>query len=487
MQLDYDTLEQLRSHHAAWRLLRSDHVALVVSFLNRVFIETNQREIAETDLIEKLEDQLFALREGAEPDRFSRQAKAYLEDWASAEKGWLRKYYVKGLDEAVYDLTPATEKAVTWLKSLVQREFVGTASRLKSLFDLLQQLVEASETDVEQKLAQLAKRKAEIDQQMLQLQAGIAPPVEGVWLREQFLQFSEMARALLADFREVEANFRQLDRQVRVQMTTWSGSKGALLDEILGDRDAITDSDQGRSFRAFWDFLMSSERQEQLQQNLQHIFALPEIQQLNPDPKLKTIHHDWLAAGEHTQRVVSTLSRQLRRFLDDQAWLENRRIMALLKQLETRALQLQSNLPKDVDFMTLPDTKPTLNLPMARPLYVPKPKHQLSQAAQKVQEAEVVHLDLSDLLQTPVVDKKQLWQRVAQQLRHQSQVTLAQVCEQHPIEQGLAEVVTYLQMAAENDKAVIDDDKQELLYWQMDNKQYQVKVPQVIFLKSVQS
>ncbi len=483
MRLDYETLEQLRANHAAWRLLRSDHVALVVSFLNRVFIEPNQREIAETDLVEQLEDQLFELREMVEEARFTREAKAYLEEWASAEKGWLRKYYVKGLDEAVYDLTPATEKAVSWLKGLVQREFVGTASRLKSLFDLLQQLVDAGEEDIEQKLAQLAKRKAEIEQQMEQLQAGVVPPVEGAWLREQFLQFSQMAQELLADFREVEANFRQLDRQVRVQMTTWEGAKGALLDEVLGDRDAITDSDQGRSFRAFWDFLMSSERQGLLQQNLQRAFALPEIQQLNPDPKLKTIHHDWLSAGEHTQRVVSALSRQLRRFLDDQAWLENRRIMAVLKQVETRALQLQSSLPKAADFMTLPDTKPELNLPMERPLYTPKPKHQLSQTAQAVRDAEVEVLDLSALLQAPVVDKKQLWQRVEQQLRHQSQVTLAQVCEQHPIEQGVAEVVTYLQMAAESEKAVMDDEKQEVLYWQNADKRYQVKVPQVIFLR----
>jgi hypothetical protein len=44
----------------------------------------------------------------------------------------------------------------------------------------------------------------------------------------------------------------------------WEGSKGALLEEIMGERDAIADSDQGRSFRAFWDFLMSSRRQEEL-------------------------------------------------------------------------------------------------------------------------------------------------------------------------------------------------------------------------------
>ncbi len=72
------------------------------------------------------------------------------------------------------------------------------------------------------------------------------------------------ARELLTDFREVEYNFRQLDRRVRERIALWEGSKGALLEEIMGERDLIADSDQGRSFRAFWDFLLSSRRQEEL-------------------------------------------------------------------------------------------------------------------------------------------------------------------------------------------------------------------------------
>jgi hypothetical protein len=53
--------------------------------------------------------------------------------------------------------------------------------------------------------------------------------------------------------------------------------KGALLDEIMGERDAIGDSDQGRSFRAFWDFLMSSRRQEELTELLDQVLALPAV------------------------------------------------------------------------------------------------------------------------------------------------------------------------------------------------------------------
>ena len=87
-------------------------------------------------------------------------------------------------------------------------------------------------------------------------------------IKDRFQQFMQLARELLGDFREVEHNFRRLDRRVRERIALWEGAKGALLEEIMGERDAIADSDQGRSFRAFWDFVMSSRRQEELSELL---------------------------------------------------------------------------------------------------------------------------------------------------------------------------------------------------------------------------
>ena len=124
-----------------------------------------------------------------------------------------------------------------------------------------------------------------------------------------------------------------------------TGAKGALLDEIMGERDAIGDSDQGRSFRAFWDFLMSSRRQEELSERLDQVLALPAVAALKPEPRTRRVHHDWLEAGEHTQRTVAQLSQQLRRFLDDRAFLENRRILDLLHGIESKALGILEATP----------------------------------------------------------------------------------------------------------------------------------------------
>ena len=97
--LDFDTLDVLRSHHPAWRLLRSDHAPLVASFLHRMFVVPNVRGIAAPDLAERLEDTLFALREFHGEAAFPRAAIDYLNDWAGPDRGWLRKYYHTGTDE----------------------------------------------------------------------------------------------------------------------------------------------------------------------------------------------------------------------------------------------------------------------------------------------------------------------------------------------------------------------------------------------------
>src|SRR5690606_16588198 len=137
---DHATLELLRQHHPAWRLLRADHAALVASCLYRIFVAPNVRNITQADLVEALEDELFGLREHLGDAAFPRTPLQYLDDWAANDRGWLRKFYGPDSDEPQFDLTPAAEKAILWVGTLGERGFVGTESRLLTLFELLRQI-----------------------------------------------------------------------------------------------------------------------------------------------------------------------------------------------------------------------------------------------------------------------------------------------------------------------------------------------------------
>lgn len=478
--LNYETLSELRRFHPSWRLLLADHAPLIIGFLHQIFIAPNERSVSQSQLQSRLEDLLFQLRASHGDDAFPRNAGDYLNDWAANEKGWLRKFYPVNSDEAHFDLTPATEKAISWLDNLTQRQFVGTESRLRTVFDLLRQMISGTETSKEVRLKDLRAQKSELEREIAKVEAGDIAIMDETAQRERFQQLNGTARDLLSDFREVEQNFRQLDRQAREQITTWEGRKGDLLEHLFGKRDAISDTDQGRTFRAFWDFLMSPSRQEELSEGLERVLGLDAIKALKPDPRFRRIHFDWLDAGEQTQRTVARLSQQLRRFLDDQAYLENKRIMQLIQTIETRALNLRDEAP-DEPIMVVSSSQAGVNLDMERPLFSPPLNPVIDTRVQAGDESSV---DPDALFNQVLVDRARLQGNIREALQGQSQVTLAEVIRRHPLQVGLAELVTYLTLAGSQPDASFDENHRDTIHWTDKNDGYRrAHVARVIFTR----
>lgn len=459
--MDYRTLEQLRKSNPAWRLLVADNAPMIVSFLYKTFIQPNVRTMSQPDLSSHLADYLYGLRERLGEESFPRRAEQYLDDWASDNRGWLRKYYPPGNDEAHYDLTSPAEHAIDWLASFNRREFVGAESRLMIVIALLREMVEGTEADPSSRISELEKRKAKIEAEIQSIQAGHVPLLDPTQVKDRFQQMSTTARGLLSDFREVEQNFRSLDREVRERIATWEGGKGTLLEEILLQREAIAGSDQGKSFRAFWDFIMSPARQEEFSFLLQAVFDLEEIKDLAPDRRLMRIHYDWLQAGEMAQRTVARLSEQLRRYLDDQAWLENRRIMQIIRNLEQGSIAVRNSAPAGA-FMELDEHAPTVRLAMDRPLYAPP--FRLKLALEQVTDGDQ-SLAADALFEQVYVDKIRLMSQIRRTLQTCHQISLSDLVRQFPVEQGLAELIAYLSLAAEDDAALIDDGNTQEIRW----------------------
>jgi hypothetical protein len=202
---------------------------------------------------------------------------------------------------------------------------------------------------------------------------------------------------------------------------------------------------------------------------------------------MRRVHYDWLEAGEHTQRTVADLSRQLRRFLDDKAWLENRRIMDLLHGIEAKALDVRSTPPVGA-VMTMAETSAELELPMERPLYTPAVKVVLADSAPQTGEGAV---DLGALYDQVVVDQARLRRHIRQALQSRTQVTLRELAELQPLEHGLAELVAYLQLAEDSFDAVVDESVTETIRWKgaVDEGEdgdvtRQASLPRVIFVRA---
>ncbi len=477
--MEHDYLLELKRSHPALRLLAADTAPLVLGFLYLVFVQPNRRGIGQDELESRLDDYLFGLHRIYSDEMYPRSGAQYLESWADPGRSILRKYYPDRGDEPEYDLTPSTARAIDWIQGLQERQFIGTESRLRIIIKLLQEIVQSTEQDPDMVIQDLERQKQQIENKIAVIRERGVSPTDPTKVREQFFQAEDMARRLLADFRQVEYNFRALDRETRELITTSDKPKGELLDEIFQERDVIRDSDQGKSFQGFWELLMTPAHQAELQQMLDSIYRLEEIQELHPDPFLEKIRYSLLEAGEKVYKTANQLVEQLRRFLDDQAWLENRRIMDLIKAIEKQAITIKDNVPSERSFIRINQVKPAPELPMSRNLFTPPRGVRLDEVTVQDGAADTN----ADLLYEQVyVDKKLLQQRIRRLLRERNQVSLTEVISSYPLERGLAELVAYVNIGC--NEGLVDEELQDLITISTEDEiARKVRVPRVLFVR----
>lgn len=181
--MEHDYLLKLRQH-PTWRLLCADNAPLIISFFYRVFIAPCVRSLRHNDIVEKLTDTLFHLHQIHGDAVYPKTANAYLNDWTSGYNAFLRKYHPLKGDEYEYDLSPSSEKAISWLYSLEQKQFIGTESRLLAVFELLENILQTTQTDPEQRIAELNRQKAAIEAEIAELQRGAVISYEPRQIRE---------------------------------------------------------------------------------------------------------------------------------------------------------------------------------------------------------------------------------------------------------------------------------------------------------------
>ncbi|MET3206485.1 UNVERIFIED_ORG: flagellar motility protein MotE (MotC chaperone) [Arthrobacter sp. UYEF13] len=478
--MDFYAINALRENHAGWSLLRAQNAPLAVSFFIKAFTGPNQRDIGRQELIDHLDDVLFGLREVFGEDKYPRPAGEYLDEWAAPERAWLRKYYVPGQDEPRYDLTAAAEDVVRWVESLSGRDFVATQSRLTSIFAVLKALVQQSETDPEVRLAELQRQRDGIDAEMQRIKDGNIRVMTGPEALDHFQQLTTLAKDLLSDFREVEQNFRKLDRQVREQIATWDGSQGELLASIFANQQDISGSLQGRTFQGFWDYLMSPQLRTELRDLLHRATQIDALAKLDNLHAVTNLHQDWLPAVEQTQATVRQLSQQMRRLLDDKVFLENKRIMQLVRSIESGALGTREVPPSGV-FMEIAAQSVDVALPFERPLYEPSRRIMVDDIVVAADDTEV---DAGALFSQFHVDTERLKSNIDDVLAGAEQATLGEVAAAHPLSQGLAEIVAYYQLATESEWAAINPDESQQLSWQLpDGSIREATVEQIIFVR----
>ena len=477
--MSYENLRSLRMRHAAWRLLRADQAPFIASFLYAQFIEPHRRGIAEEELIDRLGDALFSGAVQETGEMRGRSPSEYLEIWSDNDHGWLMKYEHHG--EWYYDMTAAAQKAVEWLQGLQHQEFVGTESRLRMVYALLSEIARDTDPDAEHRRNYLLEQRQAIDQELAELEATgeVQPQLDAVQLKERFLQAESMGTAILADFREVEENFRALTRQVCEDIISWTRGKGELLEKIFGESDIIRRSEQGQSFQAFWGFLMSQERQAEFDELLSAIESRESLTQVAKEHPLDGMVSEWVRGAAAIQQVRGQLSARIRHYVDEDYLNEQRTIYTLIGQVERHAQELREVTEgRCVAASMLPIDDPAIHvqLPFERRLFQPKKRIRVKSPALEAAEAGTSATGLAAMAGqlARYVDPQRLQANIKDMLQEKPVVTLAEVIAAHPVEQGLAEILQYMSLAARAGEQAFQGDEPVPLPYEREGRQMTV-------------
>jgi hypothetical protein len=435
--MSFHSLQNLRSYHPSWRLLAATSAPSIISFLYSVFVSENCRELPEYILVGKLEQHLARIEEQTD-------IKWLLTHWSDDSQGYLRKFYPAGSDEVHYDLTSAAQKAIEWVESLYTRSFIGTESRLMLVFQLFHEIARQSDEDPERRMQELERRKSELDDEMLRVIDGHISVLEPVQIKERYMQAMNLSREILSDFRAVEQNFRELRRNMQEKISKWDEGKGKLLGSFFRDQDNIQQSDQGRSFAAFFDFLLSKAAQDDFEQTIREVGALDAVKQIPGSQNAHRIIRDWVDGSKHVQETLAAVSEQLRRYVDETFLAEERRINQTIKGILGSAVTLRNDPPSGV-ILELDAQSPKLILPFDRPLYIAPESLRMDDV--ELSYGDDSGGDHSALYSTISVDKTVLLRQIQHLTEDHDEVSLAQVITVYPIKLGLAELIGYLSLA----------------------------------------
>ena len=285
---DQDNMLNILKMSPSVALLRSRNYDIIIEFFIKVF--SNITVVSYENIHNQLTD--FLNENGVEADEdedvffsdpYEVKSEKFIHHWT--EKGFLTNYRNED-GEIYYELSSHSSKVIDWLSGLKREEYIGTESKFKSIITQLRELVEYTNEDREKRLQILEDKKLEIEQQIQRLQMGDDVKIfEEYEIVPRFQQVNKLAKELLSDFKDVDDNFKNIIKDIYQKQIDPTLNKGGILQYTFDALDELKSSSQGKSFYAFWEFLLSRDMQNELEQLINSLFSTLQEREIASDDR----------------------------------------------------------------------------------------------------------------------------------------------------------------------------------------------------------
>lgn len=461
-----------------WRLLAADKAPLVMSLLQGVLLDQD-KTLSSSVIHERLSKELDVLR-GHGHD-LPQTAQGYVADWLG--EGWLSRRFPPGASEEEFELTAEATSALRFINSILKPRTAATESRLANVIQQLSRLAEETDANPKTRMAALVAERERIDAEIRALERGGVKTLPDERALERAREVIVLAEELAADFRNVRDEFDRLNRGLRQSLMESDGSRGEVLEALFAGVDLIAQSEHGRTFSAFWRLLTDGEQSATLIESLDEVTSRPFARGLEQRERrfLQNLTATLMAEGGTVHEVVQQFARSLKTFVQSREFQEQRRLHSLLREAQQAALEARDAVrPNAALNYSLTLTSSRIRSVSQWGMHDPS----LNVADASMPDAEVSELGLNvveELVRQSEIDFRTLRLHLREALATDSQISIGQLLERFPAEQGFGSVVGYVALGAKYGELT---DEREVVRWAGgDGKHRTARVPTIFFVR----
>jgi Protein of unknown function (DUF3375) len=465
-------------------LLRLRNREMVIAFLAKTFshkqvvISSENIHNQLADFLEGSEDEVDEDGDLTKLDTFEVKAKKYIQSWTN--KGFLTNYPDEQ-GEIFYELSSHSSKTLDWLASLKKEEFVGTESKFNNILNQLKELVEFTNENTEKRIQILEERKLEIEKQIKRIKIGQDVKVfEEYEIVPRFKQLNQSARELISDFKEVEDNFKEITKGIYQKHADESLSKSDILEFTFDAIDELKNSQQGKSFYAFYTFLLSRDLQTQWENLTKELYDTLE-QKAVPvnDPFLKGMKKHLHGSGQKVYKANDKMAEKLSRIIRESESSKSEATKTVIQEIKKQLLEISMH-KKAPDISFELENQIGINMPFERKLTFEQSEELVYAGKPIVANDDISAANhLRKLFAQSNIDKALLRKRIKDVLKEKSQASLLDIIENYGgLEKGLPELFGYIGVVKEF-KHMVSAEKTQHIVFDVENRK-QIKIPEII-------
>lgn len=485
--IDSSKIAEILNDSPSVSILKLQNRELIITFLLNTF--SNQPgAILGDKMHNQLADYLDAIQIEADEeteilstDNYETKAKKFIQSWTN--KGFLTNYQDE-TGEIYYELSSHSSKTLDWLSSLKKEEYVGAESKFKNIFNQLKELVEFTNEDIEKRIEILENRKLELEQQIQRIRIGEDVKVfQDFEIVPRFNQLTQSAKELLSDFKEVEDNFKEITKDIYHKHADENLAKSSILEFTFDAIDELKNSSQGKSFYAFYNFILTPDLQEEWGDLTKELYRTLEEKEIEiTDFFLKGMKKNLHSSGQKVSKANDKMAEKLSRIIRENENSKSEATKNIIQDIKKSLIQLsKARVRPDISFEL--ETVFNINIPFERKLTFEQSEELICKEKPQLADENISHSNhLNKLFKLSTIDKEILRKRIKEVLSTKSQTTIAEIIKNYGgIEKGLPELFGYIGIAKEF-KHSINPDKTQRIEFDIENKK-SIQIPEIIITK----